>query len=95
MPKVKEKKMLSCITFMLNDKMCVSSTSKGLMIRFDPTLQEEVMLKEGFKPMKMKGKNIKGFGYVDEATLKSKKTLDLWIQIALDYNRKAKASRKK
>jgi len=45
--------------------------------------------------MKMKGKNIKGFGYVDETVLKSKKDLDLWIQIALDYNKKAKASRKK
>jgi len=94
-PRVKEKKMFSGITFMINEKMCVSSTSKGLMLRFDPALQEEVKLKKGFRPMKMKGKNIKGFGYVDETVLKSKKDLDLWIQIALDYNKKAKASRKK
>jgi hypothetical protein len=38
---------------------------------------------------------MKGYLYVDTENIKKKSELDYWIQLCLDYNPKAKASKKK
>ncbi len=90
-----EKKMFRGVTFMVNGKMCISVSGEELMCRFDPGLQEEVMKKKGYRPMIMKGREYKGYCYVGEAGFKLKKDFDYWIALALDFNKKAKASVKK
>jgi TfoX-like protein len=93
--KVEEKKMFRGLTFMVNGKMCVSVSGDEMMCRFDPQLQEEVAEKRGFRSMIMKGKEYKGFGYVNEEGIKSKKDFDYWINLCLSFNKVAKASKKK
>ena len=94
-PKVVEKKMFRGITFMVNGKMCMSVGNDELMCRIDPAMHEEVVEKEGVRTLRMKGREYKGFIYVQEDHLKTKKNLDYWVGLALEYNKTAKASKKK
>lgn len=93
--KVEEKKMFSGLCFMVNDKMCVGVHHDQIMVRLNPDIFEEVINKEGCVPMEMTGRIMKGFVFVDEAVLKTKKQLDYWVQLALEYNKFAKPSKKK
>lgn len=92
--KVEEKRMFGGLCFMVNGKMCVGVEQERLMVRLDPALTEEVMEKEGCKPMDFTGKVMKGFVFVDIDALTTKKKLDYWMQLALDYNKIAKSSKK-
>jgi TfoX/Sxy family transcriptional regulator of competence genes len=94
-PKVEEKKMFRGMTFMVNGKMCVNVSGEELMVRFDPALQETIAEKNGFITMTMKGRIYKGYGYVSQDAIKSKKDFDFWINLCLDFNGKAKSSKKK
>jgi TfoX/Sxy family transcriptional regulator of competence genes len=92
---IEEKKMFGGLCFMVNDKMCIGVESQRLMVRLHPEKTEEVLEKEGCKPMDFTGKVMKGFVFVDAAVLNTKKKLEYWIKLALDYNKIAKASKKK
>jgi hypothetical protein len=92
---VEEKKMFRGLTFIINDKMCISVSGQNLMCRFDPELHEEVAEKNGFQPMIMKEKEYKGFCYVEPVGFKSKKEFEYWVSLCLDYNERAKSSKKK
>src|SRR6185503_18977142 len=91
--KVEEKRMFGGLCFMVNDKMCVGVETGRLMVRFNPELTDEVMEKEGCTPMDFTNKVMKGFAFVDIAVLNTNKKLEYWINIALDYNKIAKASK--
>jgi TfoX/Sxy family transcriptional regulator of competence genes len=94
-PKLKEKTMFSGMTFMVDDKMCISVGPDRLMLRIDPGTQDELVELEGCKPVVMKGRELKGYIHVDESVLQTRKQLDYWTGLALDYNPKAKKSKKK
>lgn len=94
LPKVDEKKMFGGVTFMVNGKMCVSVSGDEMMCRFDPALQETIVAKKGFRTMIMQGREYKGYGYISEAGIKSKKDFDYWVGLSLDFNKRAKASKK-
>src|SRR5688500_19097980 len=92
---VEEKAMFGGLCFMVNDKMCVGVEKERLMIRFDPLRTAEVMEKEGCRPMDFTNKVMKGFAFVDIDVLNTKKKLTWWVQLALEYNKIAKSSKKK
>jgi TfoX/Sxy family transcriptional regulator of competence genes len=94
LPKIEEKKMFRGVTFMVNGKMCVSVSGDEMMIRFDPALQETVAEKNGFRTMIMRDREYKGYGYISQQAIKSKKDFDYWVGLALDFNKRAKASKK-
>ncbi len=86
--------MFRGLTFMVNGKMCISVSGDNLMCRFDPLLHEIVAKKRGFLSMIMKGKSLKGYGYVDPTGCKSKSDFEYWVNLCLDYNEEAKSSKK-
>jgi TfoX/Sxy family transcriptional regulator of competence genes len=92
---VEEKKMFGGLCFMVNDKMCVGVEKERLMVRLDPAMYDEVMEKEGCRPMDFTGRVMKGYVFVDIDTLNTKKKLEYWVKLALDFNKLAKASKKK
>lgn len=92
---VEEKKMFGGLCFMVNYKMCVGVEKERLMVRLNPDLMEEVMEKEGCRPMDFTGRIMKGYVFVDITAVNTKKKLEYWIQLALEYNSIAKASKKK
>ena len=93
--KVEEKKMFGGLAFMINDKMCINVTDKNLMCRFDPELTQDIAKRKGFLPMVMKGKEYKGYCYVEPAGFTNKNDFEFWINLCLDFNGKAKSSKKK
>jgi len=92
---VEEKRMFGGLCFMVNDKMCVGVEKERLMLRIDPAVYEEVMENEGCTPMDFTGRIMKGFVFVNDDVLATKKQLTYWLKLALDYNKIAKPSRKK
>ncbi len=92
---IDEKTMFGGLAFLVNGKMCVNVSGDNLMCRFDPALQEEVAEKRGYEPMIMKGKDLPGYCYITPEGYKSNNDLRYFIQICLDFNPSAKASRKK
>jgi TfoX/Sxy family transcriptional regulator of competence genes len=93
--KVEEKNMFGGLCFMVNGKMCVGVEKERLMVRLDPAKYDEVMEKEGCKPMDFTGKVMKGFVFVDIEVLTTKRKLEYWMDLALEYNKIAKSSKKK
>jgi TfoX/Sxy family transcriptional regulator of competence genes len=87
--------MFGGLCFMVNDKMCVGVEKERLMVRLDPAKYDEVILKEGCKPMDFTGRIMKGYVFVDIDALNTKKKLEYWMKLALDYNKIAKPSKKK
>ena len=93
--KVEEKAMFGGLCFMVNGKMALGVEKDRLMVRLDPARYDEVIEKEGCKPMDFTGRVMKGFVFVDADVLTTKKKLEYWVKLALDYNKFAKASKKK
>ena len=94
-PNLEEKKMFRGVTFMVNGKMCVSVGDDELMCRFDPALQDTIVKKSGCREMIQGGKTMKGFVFVSEEVLRTKKDLSFWLKLSLDFNTSAKASTSK
>lgn len=90
-----EKKMFGGLCFMVNDKMCVGVEKERLMVRLNPDLMEAVIEKERCKPMDFTGRIMKGYVFVDIEVLNTKRKLEYWINLALEFNAIAKASKKK
>jgi TfoX/Sxy family transcriptional regulator of competence genes len=94
-PRVVEKEMMGGLAFMYNGKMCVGIIKDDMMCRIDPEQYEASLEKTGCRPMDFTGKPMKGWIMIAEDGMKSKKNFDYWIELALDFNKKAKASKKK
>lgn len=95
-PRVEEKQMMGGLVFMVNDKMCVGIMKGGdMMCRIDPALQESVLEKRGSRVMDFTGRPMNGYILVDETGMKSVKDFDFWISLCLDFNKRAKRSKKK
>ena len=96
-----EKKMFGGLCFMVNDKMCIGIEKERLIVRLDPAKMDEVMEKEGCRPMDFTGKVMNGYVFVDADALNTKRKLEYWVKLALDFNKlarralRAKSSKKK
>ena len=93
--KVEEKRMFGGLCFMVNAKMCVGVEQERLMLRIGPEVYEDALEKEGCVPMDFTGKVMKGYVFVDQEVLATRKQLSWWMKLALDYNKIAKPAKKK
>ncbi len=94
-PNVEEKKMFRGVAFMVNGKMCISAGDDEIMCRIDSALHDKLVKKAGCRPVIMKNREYKGYIYIKEENLKNKNEFDYWIRLALEFNKKAKASKKR
>ena len=92
---VEEKEMMGGLTFMLNDKMCIGIIKDEMMCRIDPELHDAAIEKQGCRTMDFTNRPMKGYVMIDETGMKTKKQFDYWVDLALDFNKKAKPSKKK
>ncbi len=90
-----EKEMMGGLVFMLNEKMCLGIIKNELMCRIDPALHNEEVEKDGCRTMDFTKRPMKGYIMIDEFGLRNQKKVEHWIKLALDFNSKAKASKKK
>lgn len=93
--KIEEKKMFKGLSFLINGKMCVNVSGNNLMCRFDPSQEAILAKKPGYEPMIMKDRVYKGYCYVSPVGFKAKKDFEYWVNLCLEFNEKAKSSKKK
>ena len=91
---MEEKEMFTILNFMVNGKTCVCVSGENLMLRFDPKLQEELAERNGYETMLMKGKEYKGYCYIDPVGFKEKADFEYFVKLCFEYNKIAKASKK-
>ena len=92
---VEEKRMFGGLCFMVDGKMCVGVERERMMVRFDPERTGELMEMDGVGPMDFTKRVMKGFAFVDARVLETTAQLEFWVSVALEFNKKAKPSRKK
>ena len=92
---IEEKEMMGGLCYMYNDKMCVGIIKNDMMCRIDPEQHDMAVERQGCRIMDFTGRPMKGWIMIDETGMKTKKELDYWIGLALEYNAKAKSNKKK
>ena len=95
LPNIEEKEMMGGVVFMYNGKMCLGIIKDELMCRIDPTLHDIEVEKYGCRTMDFTKRPMKGYVMIDESGMHTQKEFEYWIGLALDFNKKAKASKKK
>lgn len=95
LPNIEEKQMMGGLVFMYNDKMCVGIIKDELMCRIDPALQEELVEKTGCRTMDFTNRPMKGYVLIDNSGMRNINQFDYWINLCLEFNVKAKSSKKK
>ena len=90
-----EKKMMGGLAFMVDEKMCVGVVNENLMARIDPEGMVDALRKKGCKPMDFTGRPMKGFVFVEPIGMDMDEELEAWVDLALDFNPRAKSSKKK
>ncbi len=89
-----EKKMMGGLCFLVNGKMCAGVVGERLMARIDPALYDQALQRPGAREMDFTGRPMKGFVFVEGEGIDEDADLNDWLRLCLDYNPRAKASRK-
>lgn len=89
------KKMMGGLTYMVDNKMCVGVSNDRLMARIDPEEYDRALEMENSRIMDFTGKPMRGFLFVEPEGIDRQDDLEYWIQLCLDFNPKAKASKSK
>jgi len=92
---IEEKKMMGGLTFMVNGKMCVGIIKDELMCRIDPVIHNTVVEMNGCRTMDFTKRPMIGYILVDDTGMRTNKEFDYWIGLALEFNKYAKASKKR
>lgn len=91
----REIKMMGGLCFMVDEKMCVGVMGTELMARIDPAIYEQSIAQNGCSVMQFTGRTMKGFVIVNLEEVDKQHQLEYWMQLCLDYNPKAKSSKRK
>ena len=94
LPNVEEKKMFHGICFMVNGKMCLCVRLDEMLCRVGPHKYGEALEMSHCRPMIHNGRTMTGFVFVSEEGIRKKKDFDYWVDVALKFNKEAKASKK-
>lgn len=90
-----EKKMFGGDCFMVDDKMCFGTYKGGLMARVDPEEVPDLVIRNGTTQMVQAGRPMKGYLFIEPEGYDQDKDLEFWIKKCLEFNPKAKSSKKK
>ena len=96
-----EKKMIGGLCFMVDDKMCCGthidkkSGNTLLMARIGEDAYLQHFNEASCLPMDFTGRPMKGYVFVTSDGIDLDEDLEHWIQLCLDFNPLAKASKKR
>ncbi len=88
------KNMMGGWCAMVDGKMCVGIVKNELMARIDPEFHEKALKKKGCRVMDFTGRPMAGYVFVSPEGIDMEIDLEYWIQLCLDFNPKAKSSKK-
>ena len=83
------------LCFMVNGKMCVGVEKERLMVRLDPAEAERSLALPECRPMDFTGRPMKGYLFVLPNGYESDAQLRHWLDSALEFNPRAKLSKKR
>ena len=83
---IHEIKMFGGIGFMLNGNLVAGASKRGLLLRVGKDRQAVALKRPGARPMKMRGRTMDGYVYVDPPVLTGG-ALKTWLQMALSFVR--------
>jgi len=89
------KKMMGGICYLVNDKMCAGIVKNKLMARIDPESTDKALKEKGATLMDFTGTTMKGFLFIEPEGTDMDKDLEYWIDLCLEFNPRAKSSKKK
>lgn len=87
-----EKRMMGGLCFMVAGKMCLGIDDSRLMVRLDPAIYDESLCRPGCGPMDFTGRPMRGFVFVNPEETSSSNGLEFWVELALEFNPRAKAA---
>lgn len=96
-----EKKMFAGLCFMVDEKMCCGihydkkKETDLLMARIGITATETAMDRTGCHPMDFTGRPMKGYVFITPDGFDHEEDLSYWLQLCIDFNPLAKASKKR
>lgn len=90
-----EKKMFGGDCFMVDDKMCIGTYKGGIMARVDPDKIDDLVKHDGTEQMIHGGRPMTGYLFIESTGYDNDEDLELWVRECLEFNPKAKSSKKK
>lgn len=90
-----EKRMFGGMVFMVDDKMCVGIINDDLMIRIAPENQDIFLQEKGCRMMDFTKRPMRGYLFISPEGVDMDEDLDKWVKRCLEFNPKAKSSKKK
>ena len=92
---ITSKKMFGGLCFMLNGNMLCGVVKDKLMLRVGKDAYSKCIRLRYTQEMDFTGRPMKGFVLIEPEGIDMDEDLEYWIQLALDYNPKAKSSKSK
>lgn len=89
-----EKSLMGGLCLMVNQKMCLWIGDQRLMVRLDPEMYDAALTRKGCIPMDATGRPMRGFVFITPEGMQRTTDLEIWIDLALDFNPRAKASKR-
>lgn len=90
-----EKEMMGGITWMVDEKMCINIFKGNLMVRVAPEELDTFLSKKGAAQVVHGGKTMTGYLTIAPEGFDFDEDLEYWIQKCLEFNPRAKASKKR
>ena len=91
---IEEKTMFGCHVFMVDGKMCLGVENDELLLRLPPESHAQVAETPGLRPLSSKGL-MDGYFLAGPAAYATREAWQYWIDAALAFNPRAKATPKK
>lgn len=83
---VVEKKMFGGLAFLINGHMSVAPSGQGgLLVRVPKNQTEDLLQREHVTPMVMSGRELRGWLYVAENGVATKRQLQSWVDRGVGY----------
>jgi len=90
-----EKKMFGGLCFLVDEKMCLGIMKEELMVRIAPEKQDEFLAEKGSSLMDLTTNSMKGFLLITPEGVDMDDDLNKWVIRCLEYNPRAKSSKRK
>ncbi len=95
LPVIEEKEMMGGVVFMVDNKMCIGVIKDEMMCRIDPSIHETLVEMAGCRTMDFTKRPMIGYVLVDSSGMRTQKEFEYFIHLALEFNTKAKSSKRK
>lgn len=91
---MEERSMFGCYCFFVDGKLCIGVKGEALLVRLPPEQHMQYAEHEGLRELSPQG-GMQGYFWINADVYQRRSDWQHWIDSALDYNPRAKASPKK